>query len=81
MMISSTTITTYELLTSVATVVMPVATDFKKKQSLEHIDPFKILHNTIEQIDPFDWKLIWYITQYDRTNLIYYTILVLQLIN
>jgi hypothetical protein len=31
----------------------PVATDFFKKQSLVHIDPFGILHNVIEQIDPF----------------------------
>jgi hypothetical protein len=34
--------------------VIPIAIDFLKKQSLEQIDPFDILQNTIEQIDPFD---------------------------
>jgi hypothetical protein len=33
---------------------MPVATYFFKKQSLEQIDPFDILHNMIKQIDPFN---------------------------
>jgi hypothetical protein len=58
----SMTIATYELsmhiatmAMPVATVVMPVTTDFFfKKESLEQIDPFNILHNMIEQIDPFD---------------------------
>jgi hypothetical protein len=59
MMTSSTPVTTYELELSVDTIVMPiaivvipVATDFLKK-SFELIDRFNILHNTIEQIDPF----------------------------
>jgi hypothetical protein len=38
---------------SVATMVMPVATYFFK-QSLEQIDLFDILHNTIELIDAFN---------------------------
>jgi hypothetical protein len=55
MMMSSTAVATYELSTSISTVVMPIATYiFLKKLSLEQIYPFDILHNTIEHIDPFN---------------------------
>jgi hypothetical protein len=48
--ISTPVATDEQLLTPVATVVKAHRYIFKKKQSLEQIDPFDILHNMIEQL-------------------------------